>query len=136
FPIWDFSGYNSITGEDVPPVQDVKTRMHYYYESSHYTPATGDSVLDRIFGLKPNERSLPDNFGVLLTSRNIDAHLANIRYAREHYRQTHPEDVAEIEAIAREVTKQKHCTGGIRTDSINTAKQANREQSPSYSFRA
>lgn len=29
--------------------------------------------------------------------------------AREHYRQTHPEDVAEIEAMARKVAQNKHC---------------------------
>lgn len=107
--VWDFSGYNSISVEPVPPESDKLTRMRYYYESSHYTPAAGDLVLDRIFNLKSPERTIPDDFGVLLTSHNIDAHLTNIRVAREHYRQTHPEDVAEIEAMAREVVKTKHC---------------------------
>ncbi|GAB1233430.1 hypothetical protein UT4_18970 [Ferrigenium sp. UT4] len=50
-----------------------------------------------------------NDFGVLLTSQNIESRLAHIRADRERYRQTHPEDVAEIEAMAREVAKTKHC---------------------------
>lgn len=109
FPLWDFSGYNSITTETVPALGDTKTIMRWYFESSHYTTATGDLVLDRIFNFKSPERTVPNDFGVLLTSRNIDLQLASIRAAREHYRQTHPEDVAEIEAEARDVVNIKHC---------------------------
>ena len=109
FQVWDFSGYNSITEEDVPALGDMKKRMHYYYESSHYTPAAGDLVLDRIFNVRSLTRIVPKDFGVLLTSHNIDAHLASIRLARERYRQTHPKDVAEIEVIARDAAKNKHC---------------------------
>ncbi len=109
FPLWDFSGYNSISTETVPVPGDAKSIMSWYFDSSHYTPATGDLVLDRIFNLNSPERTVPDDFGILLTSHNIAAHLASIRVAREHYRQTHSADVAEIEAMAREVAKTKHC---------------------------
>jgi hypothetical protein len=57
----------------------------------------------------PN-RTVPDDFGVLLSSQNIEAHLARIRSDREHYRKTHPEDIAEIDTLAREVAKTKHCS--------------------------
>lgn len=110
FPVWDFSGYSSITVEDVPSAQDINVRMRYYYESSHYTPVAGDLVLDRIFNLKIPGHAVPDDFGIRLTRQNIEAHLANIRLARERYRRTHPEDIAEIESLAREVAKQKHCS--------------------------
>jgi hypothetical protein len=109
FPVWDFSGYNTITVEEVPSAQDVNARMRYYYESSHYTPAAGDLVLDRIFNLKMTEHVVPSDFGIRLTKQNIEAHLANIRVAREHYQRMHPDDVAEIESLSREVAKQKHC---------------------------
>jgi len=109
FQLWDFSGYNSITLEDVPTEPDKTKRMRYYYESSHYTPAAGNLVLDRIFNFKSPDRTVPDDFGVLLTPQTIEAHLARIRADRERYRQTHPQDVAEIEAMAREVAKTKRC---------------------------
>ncbi|MBZ0095345.1 MAG: hypothetical protein K8H75_08275 [Sulfuricella sp.] len=109
FALWDFSGYNSITTENVPALGDTKTIMHWHFDSSHYTPAAGDLVLDRIFNFKSPDRTVPDDFGVLLTSSNIDAHLASIRVAREHYRLTHPADVAEIEGMALDVAKTKRC---------------------------
>lgn len=109
FQVWDFSGYNTITTEPIPATGDKTTRMRYYYESSHYTPAAGDLVLDRIFNYHAPDRTVPDDFGVLLTSQNLESHLAGIRADREHYRQTHPDDIAEIEAMAREVAKTKRC---------------------------
>ncbi len=42
-----------------------------------------------------------------MSSRNIDARPAHIRVAREHYRQTNPENIAEIETMARDVAKPK-----------------------------
>lgn len=109
FPLRDFSGYNSITTETVPPLGDIQTMMRWYFDSSHYTPAAGDLVLDRIFNYQSPDRTVPDDFGVLMTSQTIEAHLARIRADRERYRQTHPQDVAEIEAMAREVAQTKRC---------------------------
>lgn len=109
FPLWDFSGYHSISTETVPALGDTTTMMRWYFDSSHYTPAAGDLVLDRIFNYHAPDRTVPDDFGVLLTSQNIDTHLARIRTDREHYRLAHPEDVAEIETLAREVAKTKRC---------------------------
>jgi hypothetical protein len=109
FQLWDFSGYNSITTETVPTVGDTKSMMHWYFDSSHYTPAAGDLVLDRIFNYQSPKRTVPDDFGMLLNSNNIDVHLANVRAERVLYRRTHSEDVAEIEAMARESAKTRHC---------------------------
>ncbi len=116
FQVWDFSGYNSITEEPVPSASDKTKRMRYYYESSHYTPAAGDLVLDRIFNYHSPDRTVPDDFGILITSQNLEAHLAHIRTDREHYRLTHPEDIAEIEALAREVAKTKRCLSATITN--------------------
>ena len=108
FQVWDFSGYNSITTEEVPPVGDIKTPMHNYYDSSHYTPDIGRLVLDRIFNLEVPGRKVPDDFGVLMTSKNIEEHLADIRRQHEQYSRTHPENVAELVAMAKEVNEYKH----------------------------
>jgi hypothetical protein len=113
FQVWDFSGYNSITEEDVPSDTEINKRMLYYFDSSHFTPVAGDLVINRIFNLTSPELSLPDDFGVLLSSQNIEAHIADIRLARERYRQSHQADIAEIEVIAREVAKKKHCANDV-----------------------
>lgn len=60
---YDFSGLNSIT-----------TNNYYYYETSHYREMVGDMMLARMFGY-PNV-TVPADFGVLVTRRNMDAHLA------------------------------------------------------------
>lgn len=109
FPIWDFSGYNSISTEAVPALNDVNIIMRYYIDSSHYTAAAGNLVLDRLFDYHSPERTLPADFGVRITPANIEAHLARIRDERERYRRTHAADVAEIAGIAQEVAKTKYC---------------------------
>lgn len=58
--IWYFSGYNSVTKND-----------RHYYESSHYRPHIGDIIAARIF--KDQTIEIPEDFGLLLTSDNIDA---------------------------------------------------------------
>lgn len=98
-PLWDFSGYNSLTTEDVPPAGDTGSKMRWYWESSHYKPALGDLVLDRVFGHTESGRRIPDDFGVLLGTDNIDSHLSRIRNDQARYHKTHAADVAEIEEL-------------------------------------
>jgi hypothetical protein len=75
-PLWDFSDPNSITLEMVPMAGD-STPMHWFWESSHYRQITGDLILDRIFSYTDPSRRVPDDFGVRLTSANIDSHIAS-----------------------------------------------------------
>ena len=100
FDIWDFSGYYLLTTEEIPTKSNVK--MKYYYESSHYTPALGNIVLDRMFdGNYSGGQNYPD-FGVKITSQNIEAHLSDLRIQRAKYKATHPKDITEIEAFTKE----------------------------------
>jgi hypothetical protein len=101
FALWDFSGYSLLTTEEVPPKGDTTTRMKYYYESSHYKKELGDILLDRIFDSNSSGGQDYPDFGVKLTSQNIDSHLAKLRAEREKWRSSHPVDVAEIEALKK-----------------------------------
>lgn len=96
FPLWDFSGYNHITTEPVPRPDDKKTRMRYYMDSSHYYVVIGDQILARLLS---DQVAPQPAFGQQLTSDNLDQWLADIRQSRQHYRQTHPIDVADIQQI-------------------------------------
>jgi hypothetical protein len=100
FPLWDFSGYTTLTTEAFPPAGDVQSRMRWYWESSHYRKELGDLVLDRIFGYVSPERAVPADFGVELNERSIEAHLAWIRQGRERWVKDFPQDAAEIAAAA------------------------------------
>jgi hypothetical protein len=75
-PVWDFSGYNSVTTEK------IQSPMDYYWDSSHFTEKVGNWIIDIIFN-KPS--SAPSDFGFLVTPNNIEAHLSSIRTARENY---------------------------------------------------
>jgi len=99
FPLWDFSGYNSLTTEPVPPVNDGLTEMCWYWESSHYKKELGDLVQDRIFGYNHPDRQLPSDFGTLLTPETIEPHLATVRTNRRQWQEAFPEDAAEIVAL-------------------------------------
>ncbi len=79
FPIWDFSGFNSVTTETIPPINDSESQMQWYWESSHYKRELGDLVLDRVFNYNNLSRNVPDDFGVLLSLDNIESHLSKVR---------------------------------------------------------
>jgi hypothetical protein len=74
-PVWDFSGYNSITTETIGP------HMQYYTDTSHYTRAAGDLVLDRV--LQDRLDRVPADFGVLITADTVEAHLTRINADRD-----------------------------------------------------
>jgi hypothetical protein len=85
---WDFSGFNTITMEN-----------KNYYEYSHYRPYVGQLITGRIF--HDDTVNIPNDFGIKITSQNIEAHLANLRIQRAKYRATHPKGITEIEALKK-----------------------------------
>ena len=99
FPLWDFSTYNEFTTEDVPPLGNTEAMMHWYWDGPHYRKELGDLMLDRIFNYHVSGRVEVDNLALLLNSENINDNLEKIRIDREQYRNTHPEDIAEIEGL-------------------------------------
>lgn len=105
FLLWDFSGYNQYTTEEVPPEGDKDTKMRWYWEGSHYKSALGDIVLNRIFGIMAPGTESPDDFGILLDGKTVDAHLEAIRQAQKGYRQTHQSDYKRIHDFAVEELK-------------------------------
>lgn len=105
FAVWDFSGYNSITTESVPPLSASHQDMKWYWESSHFKKEVGDIVLDRIFGISNAALDVRSDFGRRLDGENIELHLLEIRAARVQYRATHLVDVEEVERMHLEVAK-------------------------------
>lgn len=79
--VWDFSGFHGLTAEPPPKPGDAAP-MTWYLDPLHFRESLGGIVMDRMFGLT-NEH---DDFGVVLTTENVDAHLASQRDDRERYR--------------------------------------------------
>lgn len=90
----DFSGYNPVTTEPVPAVEDKESVMQNYWDDFHFKKEIGDRIIARI----DNNASAVGTFGVVLTLANLDDHLAQIRTERDQWRATHGDDIA---AVAR-----------------------------------
>ncbi|MGK7954363.1 MAG: hypothetical protein AB4063_03725 [Crocosphaera sp.] len=98
-PVWDFSGYNSITTE---PIQDI---MSNYVDTSHYSPHVGNLVLNRVLSYKVEQ--VPEDFGILMTPENIDKHLVNIRSDRKKWAKIRPNEVELVETLKRNFKPQQ-----------------------------
>ena len=68
-PLYDFSGYNSVTTEK------VRTPMSFYWDSSHYKERVGNWIICRIFN-KPSDA--PTDFGIKIMPYNIEFQLNKI----------------------------------------------------------
>lgn len=110
-PLWDFQGFAGVLAEPVPPEGDRQTRMKYYMEASHFTPALGDLVLQRIL---PTTTVSADatSFGVRITPSNLEAHLARVRADREAYAAQNPSEIAWVKAIADAAKRTVASQGG------------------------
>jgi hypothetical protein len=96
-PLWDFSGYSSVTTEPLPAGGG---EMRGYWDSSHFKQLVGDWVLDRVLGrTAPESGTPPPDFGVRLTPENVDAALAATRAARDAYRRRNSEEVRALELL-------------------------------------
>jgi hypothetical protein len=100
-PLWDFTGYNSMTTEAIPLDTEKGKPMQWYWESSHFKKDLGNFVLDRLFAHQEPGCTVPEDFGVPLTPENVEAHLALLRTQQSRYHETHPYEVAEVEYLAQ-----------------------------------
>ena len=91
----DFSGFNRITTEPVPPVTG-RDAMRYYWEYSHYSAEAGKELLTSL--LPSHHQDGPDGFGVDLTWATIERHLANFRQLRQAYCASHPQETYRMPA--------------------------------------
>ncbi len=94
FPLWDFSGFHPMASEPVPRLGDLTTRMTWYQESSHYSPALGDMVLTRVLGAARFE-AIPLH-DVRIDDSNIEGHLARLAIEAAGYRAALPGETANV----------------------------------------
>jgi tetratricopeptide (TPR) repeat protein len=85
FPLWDFSGFNSVTAEPVPAAGDIKTEVRWFWEPSHFKKEAGDLILDRVLGYQESSRKIPEDFGIPLSQSNVEVWLAQSREAGRTY---------------------------------------------------
>ena len=94
---YDFSGFNGITTEALPPAGSAR-EMRYFWEPSHYRANVGGMLMRRMFG-GPGEPVA--GFGAELAPAMVAAHLREQRDGRERYATEYPADAG----IARDVAR-------------------------------
>lgn len=102
--LWDFSGFHFPTTEAIPRLGDLETRMKWYQESSHYSPALGDYILRLVVaGHRGNGSPLSD---VRIDRDNIERHLWRLARDAEVWRdaqRAEAENVREMAVYLRRV---------------------------------
>ncbi|WP_222426879.1 DUF1574 domain-containing protein [Hyella patelloides] len=99
-PVWDFSGYNSITTEPIAKYMDN------YVDSSHYTPEIGNLILQRMLDKQTDE--IPQDFGTIINQENIEQHLANIKSDRQKWLKNNPEEVDLVRKFYAEINQDRN----------------------------
>ena len=90
--LMDFSGFNSITSEEIPQTTILKN-MEYYWEQSHYRSEVGQLILEKLFS---NDKHQADDFGIELTGASIEQHLIDFHNSRHRYLANHPHETANM----------------------------------------
>jgi hypothetical protein len=98
--IWDFSGYNAVTTEMVPP-PGSKVRMLWYQDSVHFSYRTGRAIMDQVLQIPEPELFDPERFGVELSPEALDDHLSRREQQRAAYVTAHPEVVSNLSRLHR-----------------------------------
>lgn len=114
--LWDFGGFNSVTTEAVP--SDEKTKMSFYWESSHYKKQVGSVILKT---MKSRTQQTP-GFGVLLNENNVMNRLYQMEHGLREYIDKNHDEVEEIDALYRSTSKTriKNCPERIIPQSRQT----------------
>jgi Flp pilus assembly protein TadD len=125
FPLWDFSGFNTITDEHIPDADDRKAKMRWFWEPSHFKKETGDLILDRLLDYHPSSRVDPPDFGVRLSPDNIEAWLVATRKAGQDYVRAESEEASYIQrAVDRALEGSTGSNCGYYMDELREASAA------------
>jgi hypothetical protein len=99
--LWDFTGYNNITMENVPQTNQ-KYPLKWYIDSAHYRPEVGNFIIQLVVnGNSAEKASIPQDFGVIVNQNNIDQHLKKVRLDQRYYHQNNPQVIEEIEQFLK-----------------------------------
>jgi hypothetical protein len=87
--LWDFSGYDRLSSQSIAATHPLQG----YPDPAHYNRTVGDAIIDRIFGHGDEQ------FGVVLTPENLEAHLQTVREQQRVYRELQPADVQRLRRL-------------------------------------
>ena len=96
FYLWDFSGYNTVTMDEVPLEEELKNLMLWHVDVGHFKKSLGDMIQDRIFSYHDIGRVIPEDFGIQINSKNIDLYQTEQRSKQMEYMLVHQDEIKEL----------------------------------------
>lgn len=90
YKLYDFSGYNSITEEEIPSPKHPEKGMKWFWESIHYKEELSYHILDRVFNNIRENCPTPKDFGKKINIANIDKFEESQKNRRLQYLKFHP----------------------------------------------
>jgi len=107
--IWDFSGYDRYTTETESASKE--TTHKWFWEPAHYRKELGDKMLDQMLGNDCPKNAVQAEFGSLISTANIEEHLARQRDAAQTYAANNPQVITKIQQLVL----QKRGAGDLHT---------------------
>lgn len=95
FSLYDFSNWNDLMQEEVPPAGSPH-QMQWYWETSHYKQELGHLMLMEMLSSTP---LVQPSLATVLTSKNIEQALKQQDGDRLEYQASHPMEVAHIRCL-------------------------------------
>lgn len=93
--LWDFNTIEEITSESPPALGDKRDLLRWFWEPGHYRAELGDWMLSRMLGRDCGSRAVAD-FGILLSTQNLDSELEKLRTDLNEYEHANPEAIERL----------------------------------------
>ncbi|WP_455195917.1 hypothetical protein [Legionella pneumophila] len=94
FSLWGFNNINSITTEQLPDKDDIKTKMYWFWDQQHFKNELGNLILSMVLRLK--DESGISHFSTLLTEDNIQKKLERDKKDLDQWEKKHQNDTIEL----------------------------------------
>lgn len=103
-PLIDFMSYNSITLESMPACAP----MTYFADTIHFKTFVGDMILYKISNMPSPDTVIPNDFGVTLTTHNVEKYLAALEEGHVDYKKQHGNDIKEMKKRVDDAERTSH----------------------------
>lgn len=98
--LYDFSGYNEFTTEDIPSPKNRNHKMNYFWNDNHYKSELGDIILGKIFSkIEKADESIPNGFGIILDINSLEEHLLETRKKQAEFGAQHASALFQINKL-------------------------------------
>lgn len=101
--VWDFSGFTPHHCEAVPPPDDRKTQLKWYWEGGHFKKELGDLVLDQLFAPDAAALATLPQMGRVITPNSLAAKVQQDQIDESRCRKELPGLLAEVQGVAAKI---------------------------------